>query len=140
MDREKLIKYNETLKRRALTNDEWDEIKDIIDRNSDNQSFILNEICPLIAVKFNGGSSSYELFLKIMCKVLNSDPSHTLEREGLVARTEKGDLGDGGGAFIVFDMGGQMIGAMSALEEYTKFMDDKLIFNEIRDQILRHFL
>lgn len=140
MDREKLIEYNEILKRRALTNTEWDEIKEIIERNRNNQSFILEELCPLVAVRFNGGQSSYELFLKIMCKVLNDDPKHILIGNGIIARVEKNELGDGGGAYIAFVMGDVIIGAMSAIEEYTEFINDRLVFNEIRDQILRNFL
>lgn len=140
MGREKLIEYNEILKRRSLTSIEWDEIKDIVEKNKNDQSFILDEICPLIAVKFNGGQSSYKLFVKIMCKVLNDDPKHILIRKGIIARNENHELGDGSGAYIAFVMGDMVIGAMSVVEEYTKFIDEKLVFSEIRDQILRNFL
>lgn len=140
MDREKLINYNETLKHRALTNDEWDDIKAIISRNKDNQSFNLDALCPLIAVKFNGGQKSYELFVKTVCKVLNDDPKHILLRHGIIARAQSGDLGDGSGSYIAFVVNEMVIGAMSVLEEYSKFINETMAFNDIRDEILRTFL
>lgn len=122
ISKEKMKEYNEALKTRPLTKEEWDDVTEYVESKGDEFIDTMSAEYPLLSIKYQKGGMGYKMFLKIICKLLNEDPVFAGRRYN--ASVVEKEFGDGSGMYMEITMSGARIAAMSALEDYFTICED----------------